>query len=68
MFSVLKAHLNTVVSREEIFSSVWGVEDDNVTDWALDALVYRLRKNKVFQNSGFTIENHKKQGYSLISA
>lgn len=38
----------------------------NATDWALDALVYRLRKHPFLKANGFIIESHKKVDYILI--
>ena len=66
LFKLLKNNLGEVVPRDEIFRVVWEDNLDNATDWALDALSYRLRKNPYLLNSGYVLENHKKIGYSLV--
>lgn len=66
LFKLLQKNLGSVVSRDEIFEKVWDNEQDNATDWALDALAYRLRKNPAFVTQGFELENHKKIGYQLV--
>lgn len=65
LFHLLRQNLAKVVSREEIFNSVWGEGDAGATDWALDALAYRLRKNPFFINFGYNLQSHKKLGFSL---
>lgn len=65
LFKLLRNNAGQVVSKDEIFSGVWG-ETDEATDWALDALVYRLRKHPFIQSHGYIIESHKKVGYSLV--
>lgn len=60
---VLKRSMGRVVSKQEIKEVVWG--DDIVSDWALNALVYRLRKHPAFIAHNYTIESHKKFGYAL---
>lgn len=66
LFKILRNNLGKVVSKDEIFEAVWGENQDNATDWALDALIYRLRKHPFTQAHGYIIESHKKVGYSLI--
>lgn len=66
LFNLLKKDLGHVVSKDEIFSEVWGEFDEGATDWALDALVYRLRNNPFIKSHGYIIESHKKVGFSLI--
>ena len=66
LFRLLKARRGTVVSKTDIFRTVWGENNREATDWALDSLIYRLRKNGTFQKSGYYIESVKKQGYILI--
>ncbi|MBI2597455.1 winged helix-turn-helix domain-containing protein [Candidatus Daviesbacteria bacterium] len=58
--------MGNVVSKDEIFTEVWGEESENATDWALDALIYRLRKHPFLKAHGYIIESYKKVGYSLI--
>ncbi len=64
LFQLLKSKLNQTVDKDEIYSHLWG--EDGGSEWALNALIYRLRKNKSFIKSGFLIENHKKRGYQLV--
>lgn len=66
LFNLLKGNQNKVVLKDEIFNVVWGENYVEASDWALNALVYRLRKNPVFVASGYEIENQKKMGYVLV--
>lgn len=70
LFKLLRKNMNSVVSKEEIFKEVWpahgGEIDENATDWALDALIYRLRKHPFMTSQGYIIESQKKVGYTLI--
>ncbi len=76
LFKLLRKNLGNIVSRDEIFTEVWpaspdggqggGENDGNATDWAIDALVYRLRKHPFIKNNGYIIESQKKVGYTLI--
>lgn len=69
LFKKLKSHLGQVVSKEEIFNLLWpedSADYDKASEWALNSLIYRLRKNPAFIQSGFIIENHKKEGFVLI--
>ncbi len=68
LFNLLKANFGRVISKDEIFKEVWGEDSENASDWALDALVYRLRKHPFLKSQGYIIESHKKVGYSLIQA
>lgn len=63
LFLLLKKSVGYVVSKDGIKQAVWG--DEIVSDWALNALVYRLRKHPAFTAQNYTIENHKKLGYVL---
>lgn len=65
LFTLLKKNVGKVVPKDEIIEYVWGKDWEDVSDWALNSLVYRLRKNKTFQDSGYSIESHKSDGYSL---
>lgn len=65
LFKLLQKNLGQIVSKDEIFDYVWGDNPDVASDWALNALIYRLKKNPSFLASGYMIENHKKTGYSL---
>lgn len=66
LFRLLKARSGTVVNKTDIFQTVWEGDSSEATDWALDSLIYRLRKNETFQKSGYYIESVKKQGYILF--
>lgn len=65
LFKLLKKNLGRVVPKDELFEDIWKDDFDNASDWALNALVYRLRKNPKFKLMGYSIENHKKIGYML---
>ena len=69
LFKKLKQHLGQVVSKEAIFNLLWPEDSqdyDKASEWALNSLIYRLRKNPYFIQSGYVIENHKKEGFVLI--
>lgn len=65
LFKLLRKNINSVVSKDEIFNEVWG-DNNEATDWALDALIYRLRNHPFIKSQGYIIESHKKVGYTLI--
>lgn len=65
LYNLLKSKTGQIIAKETIFSQVWGDEDPDATDWALNALIYRLRRHPVFKGKGFEIESIKKQGYRL---
>ncbi len=65
LFKLLRNNMGKVVAKDEIFQSVWG-ESQDATDWALDALIYRLRNSQFMKSHGYVIESHKKVGYTLI--
>lgn len=69
LFKLLKNNLGEIVSKDEIFNTVWGSSEkelENATDWALDALIYRLRKHPFMKTNSYIIESQKKVGYTLI--
>lgn len=66
LFKLLRNNIGKLVSKDEIFSHVWENNPDGATDWALDALIYRLRKHPFITSHGYIIESHKKVGYSLV--
>lgn len=69
LFNLLKQNLKKVVPKEEIFSSLWPEDSkdyDKASEWALNSLIYRLKKNRTFISSGYHLENHKKEGYILF--
>lgn len=65
LLSLLKRNTGRVVTKQDIFDAVWKESDGIATDWALNALVYRLRRHPAFNSQRYTIESHKKQGYIL---
>lgn len=67
LFKLLRKNSGRVVTKDEIFAEVWEENPEKATDWALDALIYRLRRHPFIQSQGYIIESYKKQGYSLIS-
>ncbi|MBU1000110.1 helix-turn-helix domain-containing protein [Patescibacteria group bacterium] len=66
LFKLLRANMNRTVTKDEIFSEVWSDHSEGATDWALDALIYRLRKHPFIKAHGYIIESQKKVGYTLI--
>jgi len=66
LFKLLRKNEGEVVTKEEIFDYIWQEQSENATDWALNALVYRLRKNPQLKTNGYKVISLKKQGYSLI--
>src|SRR3990167_9644445 len=57
LFKLLRNNMGKVVSKDEIFSTVWPNSED-ATDWALDALIYRLRKHPFMLSHGYIIESN----------
>lgn len=68
LFKLLRKNMGRTVSKDEIFASVWEDDSENASDWALDALIYRLRKHPFITSLGYIIESHKKVGYTLITS
>ncbi|MEK7182962.1 MAG: helix-turn-helix domain-containing protein [Patescibacteria group bacterium] len=66
LFRLLKKNLGKVVTKDEIYEAVWPEDPVEASEWALNALVYRLRRNPTFAQQGYIIENHKKVGYVMI--
>jgi hypothetical protein len=64
LFKLLKQKEGHLVNKDEIFNVLWPEEEGS--DWALNALIYRLRKNPTFSTSGYVIESQKKLGYFLV--
>lgn len=64
LYMLLKKNIGKVVSKDEIMEVVW--KGEIVSEWTLNALIYRLRKHSSFQSKGLLIENHKKLGYQMI--
>lgn len=65
LLKLLLRNAGNVVSKQDIFDTVWHEADGIASDWALNALVYRLRRHPAFDSQRYTIESHKKQGYIL---
>lgn len=65
LFKLLKENMGKTITKDEIFKEVWPGSEE-ATDWALDALIYRLRKHPFMQAQGYFIESQKKIGYTLI--
>jgi DNA-binding winged helix-turn-helix (wHTH) protein len=60
-----------ICSRDEIIEAVWPeykISDDlTVSDWAIDRLVWRLRKKIKTRQEGYEIITIRDQGYKCIS-
>lgn len=65
LLNLLRERSPECVSKDEIIELLWSNTGGEGSDWALNALVYRLRKHPAFVASGKTIITHKKQGYSI---
>ncbi len=67
LFALLKKNLGMLVGKEEIFHLLWPASEDFDlgSDWALNSLVYRMKKNPAFKSSGYIVESCKKLGYTL---
>ncbi|MDD5416266.1 MAG: helix-turn-helix domain-containing protein [Candidatus Daviesbacteria bacterium] len=71
LFKLLWQNMGKTVTKDEIFREVWSPSDagsEETTDWALDALIYRLRNHPFMKTHGYIIESHKKVGYTLIQS
>lgn len=69
LFGLLKENLGKIVPKERIFDILWPADSkefDKASEWALNSLIYRLKKNQTFIASGYHLENHKKEGYILF--
>lgn len=65
LFQLLSKNLGQITRKELIYEAIWIGEDDAGSEWALNALIYRLRKNPFFISQDYIIENHKKEGYVM---
>lgn len=65
LFKLLKANFGKTVSKDKIFEVIWN-NSEEVSDWALNSLIYRLRKNPTFVANNYVIESQKKVGYILL--
>ncbi len=68
LFKLLRKNAGKIVTKDEIFAEVWAEKPELATDWALDALIYRLRRHPFIQSQGYIIESYKKQGYTLVQS
>ncbi|MDP3733490.1 MAG: helix-turn-helix domain-containing protein, partial [Candidatus Daviesbacteria bacterium] len=68
LFNLLRKNMGKTVSKDEIFTEVWPGNEEGASDWALDALIYRLRNHPFIKSQGYIIESHKKVGYTLIAS
>ena len=66
LFAMLKKNFGKIVTKEEIFTTIWKDKSVEATDWALNALVYRLRVKLKESSQIFQIEGQKKIGYRLV--
>ncbi|MDD5147761.1 MAG: helix-turn-helix domain-containing protein [Candidatus Daviesbacteria bacterium] len=66
LFKLLHSNIGRTVTKDEIFAVVWESQEEGATDWALDALIYRLRNHPFMKAHGYIIESQKKVGYTLI--
>jgi hypothetical protein len=64
LLAILKRNEGRIVPKREIYDAIWKGQEIG-SEWALNALVYRLRKHPAFIAQNYTIENHKKLGYTL---
>ncbi len=64
LLKILMKNVGKVVRKQDIFDYIWG--DEVAGDWALNSLVYRLRRHRAFNSRGYVIKSVKKDGYILI--
>ncbi len=67
LLQVLSQHQGQVVSKSQICDYVWHETNGIASDWALNALVYRLRRHRAFDSQHYSIESRKGEGYILLS-
>lgn len=65
LFRLLRRKIDLTVSKEDIINTLWPENPQEVSDWALNSLIYRLKKHPWFIENGYSIENHKRVGYIL---
>lgn len=68
LFNFLKQNLNEVCERDSIIEAVWTDEEEalEVSDWAMDRLVARVRAKLKKQKSTNEILTVRTRGYKLI--
>ena len=65
LLKILLQNKGRIVLKETICDYVWSEKDGIISDWALNALIYRLRKHSAFDSQNYTIESRKGEGYIL---
>ena len=66
LFKLLLRNCGKIVTKQNIFDYIWG--DEIASEWSLNSLVYRLRRNPAFDSNRYTIKSVKKDGYMLIDS
>ncbi len=68
LFKFLQKNINQVCERDQIIEAVWTDEEEalEVSDWAMDRLVARVRAKLKKQNSPQEILTIRTRGYKLI--
>lgn len=66
LLALFKSKLGKLVTKDELFQTLWEEKAHEATDWALNSTIYRLRKHPFFQSTGYVIENEKDEGYRMI--
>lgn len=68
LFKYLQSNLNEVCERDQIIEAVWTDEEEalEVSDWAMDRLVARVRAKLKKQKSNQEILTIRTRGYKLI--
>lgn len=68
LFKFLQQYLNQVCERDRIITAVWTDEEEalEVSDWAIDRLVARVRAKLKTQKSNQEILTIRTRGYKLI--
>ena len=65
LLKILMQNKDKIVLKDTICDYVWSENNGIASDWALNSLIYRLRKHAAFDNSNYTIESRKGEGYIL---
>ncbi len=68
LLGILQQHAPDFVAKDELIESIWNNTRDGGSEWALTALLYRLRKHPSFIATGNTIVTYKKRGYALVES
>lgn len=70
LFKFLQKNINEVCERDQIIEAVWTDEEEalEVSDWAMDRLVARVRAKLKKQNSPQEILTIRTRGYKLIES